>query len=39
MFVPCYKLKKAHEMILKKHSNEDLEIKNGYVSMLRSVLI
>ena len=39
MFVPCYKLKKAHEMILKKHSNEDLEIKSGYVSMLRSVLI
>ena len=39
MFVPCYKLKEAHEMILKKHSNEDLEIKSGYISMLRSVLI
>ena len=39
MFVPCYKLKKAHEMILEKHKNEDLEIKSGYVSMLRSVLI
>ena len=39
MFVPCYKLKEAHKMILEKYSNEDLEIKSGYISMLRSVLI
>ena len=39
MFVPCYKLKEAHELLLKKGRKEEIEIKDGYISLLRSVIV
>ena len=39
MFVPCYKLKEAHELLLKKGHKEEIEIKDGYISLLRSVIV
>ena len=38
-FHPTQKSLPLFEELIKKHSNEDLEIKSGYGSMLRSVLI
>ena len=39
MFVPCYKLKEAHKLLLKKGHKQEIEIKNGYISLLRSVIV
>ena len=39
MFVPCYKLRKAHEILLKKGHREEIEMKDGYISLLRSVIV
>ena len=39
MFVPCYKLKRAHQMLLNKGFKEKMEIKTGYISLLKSVLV
>ena len=39
MFVPCYKLKEAHELLLKKGHKQEIEIKDGYISLLRSVIV
>ena len=39
MFVPCYKLKEAHKMMLKNNYQNRLEIKTGYISLLRSVIV
>ena len=39
MFVPCYKLKEAHKLLLKKGHKEEIEIKDGYISLLRSVIV
>tara|TARA_B100001250_G_C19741626_1_gene763353 strand:- start:212 stop:1159 length:948 start_codon:yes stop_codon:yes gene_type:complete len=39
MFIPCYKLKKAHQMLLTKGFKEKMEIKTGYISLLKSVLV
>ena len=39
MFVPCYKLKRAHQMLLSKGFQDKMEIKTGYISLLKSVLV
>ena len=39
MFVPCYKLKEAHKLLLKKGHKKEIEIKDGYISLLRSVIV
>ena len=39
MFVPCYKLKEAHKLLLKKGHKQEIEIKDGYISLLRSVIV
>ena len=39
MFVPCYKLKEAHKMMLKNNYQNRLETKTGYISLLRSVIV
>ena len=39
MFVPCYKLKRAHQMLLNKGFQNKMEIKSGYISLLKSVLV
>lgn len=39
MFVPCYKLKKAHETLLNKGYKDKMEIKPHYISLLKSVLV
>ena len=39
MFIPCYKLKRAHQMLLSKGLKEKMEIKTGYISLLKSVLV
>tara|TARA_B100001778_G_scaffold301733_1_gene277932 strand:- start:72 stop:1019 length:948 start_codon:yes stop_codon:yes gene_type:complete len=39
MFVPCYKLKRAHQMLLNKGFKEKMEIKTGYISLLKSILV
>ena len=39
MFIPCYKLKRAHQMLLNKGFQDKMEIKTGYISLLKSVLV
>ena len=39
MFVPCYKLKKAHQMLIDKNLKERMEIKNGYTSLLKAIMV
>lgn len=39
MFIPCYKLKEAHRMLVDKEYNKRMEIKKGYLSLLKSVLV
>ena len=39
MFVPCYKLKKAHQMLLKNKYRERMEIKSGYTSLLKAIMV
>lgn len=39
MFIPCYKLKRAHQMLLNKGFQDKIEIKTGYISLLKSVLV
>ena len=39
MFIPCYKLKDAHRMLIEKQYDKRMEIKKGYISLLKSVLV
>ena len=39
MFIPCYKLKRAHQILLSRGFKEKMEIKTGYISLLKSVLV
>ena len=39
MFIPCYKLKDAHRMLVEKQYDKRMEIKQGYISLLKSVLV
>lgn len=39
MFIPCYKLKRAHQMMLNNGHHDKMEIKSGYISLLKSVLV
>ena len=39
MFVPCYKLKHAHNLLLAKKYTDRMEIKKGYIPLLKSILV
>ena len=39
MFVPCYKLKHAHNLLLSKKHHNRMEIKQGYIALLKSILV
>ena len=39
MFVPCYKLKDAHNLLVAKKYTNRMEIKKGYIPLLKSILV
>ena len=39
MFVPCYKLKSAHQMLIDKNYKNRMEIKYGYIALLKAILV
>lgn len=39
MFVPCYKLKHAHNLLINKKYSNRMEIKKGYIPLLKSILV
>lgn len=39
MFIPCYKLRHAHRLLLSKKYRNRMEIKEGYISLLKSILV
>ena len=39
MFVPCYKLKHAHNLLVAKKYTDRMEIKQGYIPLLKSILV
>ena len=39
MFVPCYKLKQAHKMLVAKNYKNQMEIKYGYIALLKAILV
>ena len=39
MFVPCYKLKDAHNLLVAKKYTNRMEIKKGYMPLLKSILV
>ena len=39
MFVPCYKLKHAHNLLISKKHHNRMEIKQGYIPLLKSILV
>ena len=39
MFIPCYKLKDAHNLLVAKKYTNRMEIKKGYIPLLKSILV
>ena len=39
MFIPCYKLKHAHNLLIAKKYINRMEIKRGYIPLLKSILV
>ena len=39
MFIPCYKLKDAHNLLVAKKYTNRMEIKRGYIPLLKSILV
>jgi fatty acid desaturase len=39
MFIPCYKLKHAHNLLVAKKYTDRMEIKKGYIPLLKSILV
>lgn len=39
MFIPCYKLKHAHNLLIAKKYKNRMEIKKGYIPLLKSILV
>ena len=39
MFIPCYKLKHAHNLLVAKKYTNRMEIKKGYIPLLKSILV
>jgi len=39
MFIPCYKLKDAHNLLIAKKYTNRMEIKRGYIPLLKSILV
>ena len=39
MFIPCYKLKDAHNLLAAKKYTNRMEIKRGYIPLLKSILV
>ena len=39
MFIPCYKLKHAHNLLIAKKYTNRMEIKRGYIPLLKSILV
>ena len=39
MFIPCYKLKHAHNLLIAKKYTNRMEIKKGYIPLLKSILV
>ena len=39
MFIPCYKLKDAHNLLVARKYTDRMEIKKGYIPLLKSILV